>query len=681
MKLKFVEVAGFRGFRARTRFAFPSGFVVISGRNGSGKSTVFDAVDFALTGTINKFAVTEAKGGGLDEHIWWVGEGTPESQHVSVGVVDDHGNEFIVTRSRRGGLDRPPQEIARLLWQGEAPPGWPEVLMRTTLIRDETIAALSLDLPEQARFAAVRTAIGALAGPDYSKRISAIVQAATSARAAQKGRLAESQEALGRALSALTEARSIASREVDVSEAEAIVAEVAPELVERPGSRAEVLRRHVADRKRSTAILSDVLTRAEAVHDDWSYFQSAAGLGELTEARAALGVARATKERADAELVAAQQMELAARDSDQLAARFRELLAQGEAVGLQSGHCPLCDAQRTIEQFQAAIETTRLRLASRGALADQIWGETQRARDAASAAEKALNEALQRLEAIESRRANADAVIDGAVAKFREWNLDFNPVELRESQNGLLKRQEETARLEHAIFILEASGAHDRVTGLEEQVQLLRARVEEESTRTSNSERVVELATRIEHAAKEVGNQVLTEQFDTVMPLLKELYQRLRPHADWREIEIDFGGRVRASLNFTVGQGRNPQFLFSSGQRRAAGIAFLLAIHLSRPWCKLRSLLLDDPVQHIDDYRSLNLAEVLSSVRRDGRQVVVAVEDPALADVLCRRLRGTATDPGRRFDLSTDTSGSGAIEKEWDVPPLPHEILDAREAS
>jgi DNA repair exonuclease SbcCD ATPase subunit len=29
---------------------------VLNGRNGSGKSTVLDAIDFAITGTINKFA-------------------------------------------------------------------------------------------------------------------------------------------------------------------------------------------------------------------------------------------------------------------------------------------------------------------------------------------------------------------------------------------------------------------------------------------------------------------------------------------------------------------------------------------------------------------------------------------------------------------------------------------------
>jgi chromosome segregation protein len=59
---------------------------------------------------------------------------------------------------------------------------------------------------------------------------------------------------------------------------------------------------------------------------------------------------------------------------------------------------------------------------------------------------------------------------------------------------------------------------------------------------------------------------------------------------------------------------------------------------LSRCWCDWKSLLLDDPVQHIDYYRALNLVEVLAAIRRIGRQVIIVVEDVALADLLCRRL-------------------------------------------
>jgi chromosome segregation protein len=239
----------------------------------------------------------------------------------------------------------------------------------------------------------------------------------------------------------------------------------------------------------------------------------------------------------------------------------------------------------------------------------------------------------------------------------------------------LLKGKEDTARLERALFILETSSAHDRVTALEDHIEQLRMQLSEENARLASAERTIDVVRQINNAAMEIPNQVMTEQFDTVMPLLKELYQRLRPHTDWSEIEIDFGGRVRASLNFVVGDEYNPQFLFSSGQRRAAGIAFLLAIHLSRPWSRLHSLLLDDPVQHIDDYRALNLVEVLSAVRRTGRQVIVAVEDPALADVLCRRLRSTNLDAGRRFELGTSKNGSAVIERQVDIFPLPRAIL------
>jgi hypothetical protein len=209
----------------------------------------------------------------------------------------------------------------------------------------------------------------------------------------------------------------------------------------------------------------------------------------------------------------------------------------------------------------------------------------------------------------------------------------------------------------------------------------LRGRGEQEAAQLAATEKAVESARQIDNAARTVANEILTEQFDTVMPLLRELYRRLRPHADWAEIDADFGGKVRGSLNFTVGDGHNPQFLFSSGQRRAAGLAFLLAVHLSRPWCKWRSLLMDDPVQHIDDYRSLNLAEVLGAIRRTGRQVIVAVEDTALAEVLCRRLRSANEDGGRHFELRTSTSGTAEISRRQDIHPMPKLVLRQAQAS
>ncbi len=681
MRLAFIELAGFRGFKDKTRFDLPGGFVVLTGRNGVGKSTVLDAVDFVLTGSINKYAVKGAKGGGLDEHVWWVGEGSPEKQYVTVGLTDENGEEFVITRSRERGLDRTADDIASMLCLGEPPAAtWPETLMQTTLIRDETIAGLSLDLPEQARFAAVRAAIGGLIGPDHTKRTGVLLAAASAAREAQEQRLANAQAELSRNLGALTEARSVAERQADVVEAEKIIAALAPDLHGTPGERVELLRRHIADRKRSVSVIAEVITRAESLQAERLFFGSEAGLAEVAAARAAHAAAQQAKERADESLVAARRLEAAERGRDILAARMVALLDNGEALGLQAGHCPLCEAVRTPEEFAAAIAAARSRLSTRGDGAARAAAAIAQARRAVELAETSLAAAAQGVERLDARQNSLSRNTESVAATLAQWNIAASPSEPEGLRRLLLQKEEDTARLEHALFILEVSSAHDRVMALEGRVGQLRSQLEAETAKLTRAKRAVEAAREIDHAAKEVPNQVLSEQFDTVMPLLKELYQRLRPHTDWREIEMDFGGRVRASLNFTVGIGYNPQFLFSSGQRRAAGLAFLLAIHLSRPWCRLRSLLLDDPVQHVDDYRALNLIEVLSAVRRTGRQVVVAVEDPALADVLCRRLRSTTLQGGRRFELGTAKNGSAMIERQVEIAPLPHHVLRIADA-
>jgi chromosome segregation protein len=250
-----------------------------------------------------------------------------------------------------------------------------------------------------------------------------------------------------------------------------------------------------------------------------------------------------------------------------------------------------------------------------------------------------------------------------------------------QAQQMLLSEQERLTRLERALYILEASSAVDRVSTLEAKIADLRQRVDSETVKLESARKAAQASKQIDTSSQTVANQILTEQFDTVMPLLRELYRRLRPHSAWTEIDSDFGGKVRASLNFTVGDGHKIQFLFSSGQRRAAGLAFLLAIHLSRRWCGWNSLLLDDPVQHIDDYRALNLVEVLAAIRRSGRQIIVAVEDTALADLLCRRLRSKIAELGRRFDLQTSNSGSAEIAAAQDIYPMPRAVLRPAQAS
>lgn len=454
-----------------------------------------------------------------------------------------------------------------------------------------------------------------------------------------------------------------------------MITNIAPHFAEVPRVRTDMLRRHIAHRKQSLNGLDQALAISEFVHKERIYFESEHGLAEIQAIRNGYAKALQEKEIAHQKIVDIQQLELAERESDAFASHMVALLDHGEALGLQDGHCPLCDAIHSPEEFKTAIAAARSRLSERGARAAITATALKEAHQTLRQSEMALTNAEQLLKGVEARLNAIERETEKVAAILAQLKIHASASDPESIRQLIFRRQDETVRLERALFILEASSAHDRVTAIEGRIGELRKQIDEESAELAATERAFEIARQIDHAAKEIPNQIMTEQFDTVMPLLKELYRRLRPHVDWREIETDFGGRVRGSLNLIVGDGCNPQFLFSSGQRRAAGLAFLLAIHLSRPWCRLRSLLLDDPIQHIDDYRALNLVEVLSAVRRTGRQVIIAVEDPALADVLCRRLRSTALEAGRRFELRIDKTGSSLVERQADIFPLPREIL------
>jgi chromosome segregation protein len=680
MKVNFVELCGFRGFRERVRFDFPAGFAVVAGRNGSGKSTLLDAIDFAVTGTLNKFAVRGARGGGLDDHIWWVGEGRAEAHYVSVGFIDENGDPFVITHNRGRGSNHTPTEIAERLCEANTTVT-PETIMQTALIRDELIAGLSLDLPEQARFAAVRAAIGGMVGPDYSGRTTAILNAATAARNAQQTRVQQSQDELGRALSALTEARSTAERSTNVSEALRMIEALGVSLPGALAERIEVVRGLIVQKRTELQEIEGARLRAVAILPERAFFNSDSGRAEVAAAAVAAENAARASELAQQNLSNATRLDAAEREGDEYSAHMAALLEHGTTIGLQEGHCPLCDAARTAEEFERAVAATRTRLAARGERLAASARAVADARSAASAESEALTVAERKRDELEKRQ----KFLQDETSAIREIYLrhDFEgPVEEPERAAAmLLEEQQKLVQLERALLILEGSSAIDRVTTLEGRIAALRTRVDQEIANLTGAEKALEAARQIDASAKTVANEILTEQFDTVMPLLKELYRRLRPHSEWREIEVEFGGRVRASLNFTVAGGRNPQFIFSSGQRRAAGLAFLLAMHLSRRWCRWQSLILDDPIQHIDDYRALNLVEVLGAIRRTGRQVIVAVEDLALADVLCRRLRSSISDFGRRFDLRTSKTGTAEIAAARDIHPMPREVLHLARAS
>ncbi|HYG07306.1 MAG TPA: hypothetical protein VD865_13005 [Stenotrophomonas sp.] len=218
--------------------------------------------------------------------------------------------------------------------------------------------------------------------------------------------------------------------------------------------------------------------------------------------------------------------------------------------------------------------------------------------------------------------------------------------------------------------ILETLRLNSELERAKQEESRAKERLAAAQERAGRARKAEATAQALHDAARRAAGETLDRRLDRVLPLMSELYRRLRPHPVWRDIEYSIRGDVRKFLKLKVGDELNPQFLFSSGQRRATGLAFLLSVNLSLAWSRWRTVMLDDPVQHVDDFRTVHLAELAAQLVSEGRQIVCAVEDAALAELLCRRLPVNRPDSAKRVTLGPDEDGDLTISSERSLPIL-----------
>ena len=348
------------------------------------------------------------------------------------------------------------------------------------------------------------------------------------------------------------------------------------------------------------------------------------------------------------------------------------LIAQGRRLGLIEHHCPLCSAQHSDGSFEAGL----------------LEAEAAAKRIDAIAAELAIREqqaAAARLEL--DRRHQLERVISAQIAANENTVLEFErqaaaislpsgaDLEVIQARSREIHSELETAQRD--LRILENHRLNDDFARATQAELSSRLRLQRGQERFGRARRVETTAAALHDAARRAAAETLDLRLERVLPLMAELYARLKPHPIWQDIEYSIRGDVRRFLSLKVGDDLNPQFMFSSGQRRATGLAFLLSINLSLAWSRWRSVLLDDPVQHVDDFRAVHLTEVLSQLVESGRQVICAVEDPALADMMCRRLPIRETGQCCRITLAPTASGTLQVKSATLLKPLPQRAFGA----
>lgn len=199
-------------------------------------------------------------------------------------------------------------------------------------------------------------------------------------------------------------------------------------------------------------------------------------------------------------------------------------------------------------------------------------------------------------------------------------------------------------------------------TALEEQ-QTSTAQREEAERRIAASK---SLATRAQTLRTEKVRQVFNDELNSVW---RELFIRLAPDEEFVPafaLPPANGGPVEAVLETLYragGKGGNPKSMLSAGNLNTAALTLFLALNLSAkpllPW-----LIIDDPVQSMDDVHIAQFAALLRTLKREGRQVFLAVHDRQLFDYLALELSPTVNGD-RLITIELGRTAEGMTTSPW----------------
>lgn len=658
MKLSYLELNGFRGYNKKLRIDFAESFTIIDGRNGVGKSSIFDAIEFALTGNLSKYDSQKAAGETSSDYIWWRGEGeSPKERYVTLGFID-RDEEISVTRKE---FEKPDEKtlnylVYKLCDQFHSPENPISQLCSNAIIRDEQITKLSLDLKETDRYALLRNTLGANNADAWTERGSKLVTKAKQKTSSIQQEIAEVNLKLTAELRRLDEVRASALSESALSEVVERLRgflnyDVAPdELVERV-------------REEITAV-TDKLSVLHTLSQNWATIDEERK--RIIQIEKDFEKANSEKKNATDELekLISNPPEISASKYEEDAKNLFTLATLGRQIGLHDGKCPLCAKGQSHEEFSYGIENAE-NIAKK--LSENAEAVSQYEQEKKSA-EKRLKSANQLVEELEYLRKEANNKIINFDEVLRSQNISAEATrdQVLTMEEDLQEKLNEAKKELYKLETLQSGTELERAQHVVENTKTRLSTLEKNAGRARNVEKMAQV---LYDAARRAASETLDRRLDRVLPLMSELYRRLRPHPIWYDIEYSIRGDVRRFMTLRVGDELNPQFLFSSGQRRATGLAFLLSVNLSLAWSKWESIMLDDPVQHVDDFRTVHLAELAAQLVMSGKQVICAVEDPALAELLARRLPAKSKVSAKRVTLGPGEDGALVKLSEKTITP------------
>jgi len=691
--IRRISIENFRGFRSEQTLDLAASATIVSGSNGKGKTSFFDAVQWLLLGSLARLATlaTRRSGDYIVNRFADPGDVAKVSAELEL-----NGHTVMLTRAgdhREAPLQWSAGDQELRGTQAEdalckALLADPEMSLEGTvltsgLLQQDVVRAVLEDEPKN-RYRHMSALLGLreIAGFEDAAKRAADEQGKGAKRARDEHAAAEQKLRSGEADLARLEQRladepEIARARADLGSRLAVGAP-AFQFAELPSQAADaVFLSQLARRVRGTA--NELLAEDSRLRD------AEVDRPDVTEKQLAEVIARHDKaEEASSEAhQAVEEARETHRRAEVRAGELAELASR--AIPMLGDRCPVCrqtiDAQDVERHLRELIEAE---------------GEDLPALATATAeAEQQLAAQEEALKALRAERAELDSLVREAAAgrtARRSWHQDCEQfaseipslrpdaarairdgstealAELRDSAEELSLLADELAALlgtaglsevvERQRVVVEAR--REAVTALSEQAARASQQAEETKTLAGAATRAIAAVTR--------------DRFASLQPLVDNIFARLAPHPAFTSLGFEMTVSYRSGVadpfvkDPESGVTGDPLLVFSSSQANVAALTYFLALNWAAGTKALPFLLLDDPLQSMDDVNALGFSDLCRHVR-SGRQLVVSTHEARLASLLERKLTPRSPEGRTRVLRFVGWDRSGPTIEQTDIEP------------
>ena len=676
MRLKRLDVAGFRGFADKQSFDLSADAIIIVGSNGLGKTSLLDAVHWGMCGKVSRLD-------GGDKKL--VSMYSPTGQARVTLTLHDGDREFAITRVYDGESQSVQAQIGEKHYQETSAKArilellWPDAasakdgdeslsaaVTRSVYLQQDRVREFLEGATDQERFNAISELVGAGRLTELQTQLESESRSwsrATTRLNSELAPLAESVDRLKAQLESLQKSAEIGAEinqtdwndwwenchksGVEINDIPTPTSSDAASSLDKALRNIRANRDSGQRRRRSLEVSLEVISQPPMKPED--------SIGELENI-----LADATKKvtEASTSLKSAQEQAASMRKEqvELQEAREQERALAQLALELLDDRCPVC-------QQSYDIEATRTRLQN---IIESAEGQNVVPENSESVAK--LAEAEKEAIAIETSARATLASVKRQQLQYDQWERDSKAklaelaIELDENTPKVLRQQLLDCDTQDQRLKTLAADGESLSLNIAREVAKARLHATEADLKKAETELAAHRLETLRREKTSVTTKVLIDQLrgarskfavdklSEIEPLLQRIFSRIDPHPTFRVVKfatdiVRGKGRLDAEIrdNAEDKTSNSPEAILSSSQLNALAVSIFLSFNLALPHLPLQAAVLDDPIQSLDDINLLGLVDLLRRTK-EKRQVIVSTHDGRFGRLLARKLRPSSPE-------------------------------------